>query len=179
MVDAAWEAAQGLDKFKDGKVEARTLDGALSQPHAGRDRRGHGHQQAVRPQGQARVHRLAPAAAPRSWRMRDARGGGHRPQEGHQAGAPGRGRVGQRDQGQEDRRVLLGGRRADRGGHRPRGHAGHEDQADRPRRSGRRDEQEVRAAVREGHDRGRLVPGAWTRRRRTSTCGTSWSRATR
>lgn len=25
MVDSAWEAAQGLDKFKDGKVEARTL----------------------------------------------------------------------------------------------------------------------------------------------------------
>jgi TRAP transporter TAXI family solute receptor len=25
MVDAAWEAAQGLDKFKDGKVSARTL----------------------------------------------------------------------------------------------------------------------------------------------------------
>lgn len=25
MVDSAWEAAQGMDKFKDGKVEARTL----------------------------------------------------------------------------------------------------------------------------------------------------------
>ncbi len=82
-------------------------DGALSQQDARRDHRGHGHQQAVRSQGQARVDRL------RRQRHGDhgvsrARGCRHRRQEGHQAGAPRRRRVGQRDQGPQDRRVLLG-----------------------------------------------------------------------
>ena len=51
-------------------------DGALSQQDARGDHRGHRHQQAVRSQGQARVDRLAPAAAPRSWRFACSRPSG-------------------------------------------------------------------------------------------------------
>ena len=153
-------------------------DGALSQQDARRDHRGHGHQQAVRSQGQARVDGLA---RQRHGDHGVSRAGGrrHRRQEGHQAGAPGRRRIGQRDQGPQDRRVLLGRRRADRGRHRPGGHARHQDQADRPRRSGRRDEQEVRAALREErHSRPAPTRGR-TRPMPRSTSGTSWSRTTR
>ena len=132
MADAGWDAYDGLDKFKDGKVDAAHADGALSEQDARRDDRGHGNQQALRPQGQARVDRFA-RQRHRDHGVARARGGRHRRQEGLQAGAAGRRRVGQRDQGPQDRRVLLGRRIAHRGGHRSRGDAGGQDQADRSR----------------------------------------------
>ena len=52
----------------------------------------------------------------------------------------------------QDRRVLLGGRPADRGGHRPRQHAGHDGQDDRSCRTGAGDEQEVGQPIRTGRD---------------------------
>ena len=128
MVDAAWEAAQGLDKFKDSEGQRAHADGALPEPDAGRHRRRHRHHEAVGPEGQARVDRLAGQRS-RSDGVARAGGGRPRPEEGHQAGAPGRGGIGQRDQGPEDRRVLLGRRRADGGDHRSGRHA-------RARRSG-------------------------------------------
>ena len=82
-------------------------DGALSQQDARRDHRRHGHQQAVRSQGQARVDGLA-RQRHGDHGVSHPRGRRHRRQEGHQAGAPRRRRIGQRDQGPQDRRVLLG-----------------------------------------------------------------------
>ena len=79
-----------------------------------------------------------------------------------QARAARRRRVGQRDQGRQDRRLLLGRRPADGGGHRPRQHARHEDQADRPRRRGRGDEQEVRQPLRRRTRSRRTPTRAWT-----------------
>ena len=72
----------------------------------------------------------------------------------------------------------LGRRRAHPGGHRPRGNARDEDEAGRSRRSGRRDEQEIRPAAREEHHLRRLVPGQ-DKAKRKSTSGTSSSSATR
>ena len=174
MVDAAWDAAQGQDKFKDNKVNARTL--MVLYPNR---------MQIVTVDGTGitklsdlkgkRVSTGSPGSGVEVMALRVLDAVGIDPEEGHQAGAPGCGRIGQRDQGPQDRRVLLGRRRADGGDHRSRVHAGHEDPAARPRGSARRDEQEARAAVREGHHRAELVRGAWTSRSRTSTSGTSSS----
>ena len=145
MVDAAWEATQGQDKFKNAKVNARTL--MVLYPNR---------MQIVTVDGSG-IAKLADlkgkrvsTGCARQRRRGDgaARAGsdGHRSQEGHQAGTAGRGRVGECDQGPEDRCVLLGRRRADGGAHGSRRHPGHEDPPARPRRSNRSDEHEVRAA---------------------------------
>ena len=174
MADAGVGRVAGTRQVQGQQGQRAHADGPLSEQDARRDHRGQRHHQALRSQGQARVDRVA---RQRHGDHGDAhpRGGRHRRQEGHQAGAARRGRVGQCDQGPQDRRVLLGRRRADRGRHRPRRDAGDQDQADRPRRGGRRDEQEVRTALRQEHDPRQAVFRAGQGERRTSTSGTSWS----
>ena len=68
MADAAWDAYAGRRQVQGRQGQRAHADGAVPQQDARRDRRGHRHQQAVRPQGQARVDRLGRAAARRSWR---------------------------------------------------------------------------------------------------------------
>ena len=67
-------------------------------------------------------------------------------------------------QGPQDRRLLLGRRPADGGRHRPRRHARHQDQADRPRRT-RADAMNKKygTAVRRRTRSRRTSTGAWTR----------------
>ena len=59
MVDAALDALKGEDKFKGSPVDVRTLMVLYPEPHARRVDRRHGHREDGRPQGQARLHRLA------------------------------------------------------------------------------------------------------------------------
>ena len=109
MVDAAWEAAQGQDKFKDAKVNARTL--MVLYPNR---------MQIVTVDGTGitklsdlkgkRVSTGAPGSGVEVMAHARARGSRHRSEEGHQAGAPGRRRIGQRDQGQKiDAFFWVGG----------------------------------------------------------------------
>ena len=65
MADASLDAFRGEDKFKGSKVPLRTLDGALSEPHARRHGRRHRHQRRW-PTSRASASRPArPAAPPR------------------------------------------------------------------------------------------------------------------
>ena len=87
MVDAAWDAYKGQDKFKDGKLAVRTLmvlypnrmhvvtvDGTGINKHVG-------------PEGQARVDGLA-GQRDRGDGVARAGGARHRQRQGHQARAP-------------------------------------------------------------------------------------------
>ena len=114
---------------------AEDADGAVPEPHARRLDRGPRRHQDGRPEGQARLDRLAGQRDRGDGVPRD-RGGRPRQGQRHEARAPRRRRIGQRDQGRQDRRVLLGRRPADRVGDRPREHAGHQAEDDRPRRRG-------------------------------------------
>jgi uncharacterized protein len=58
----------------------------------------------------------------------------------------------------QDRRVLLGRRPADRGRHRSRRNAGRKDQNDRPGRPGRKNERQIRSALRTRCHQGRHLP---------------------
>ena len=148
--------------------------GHVPEPHARGDHRGHRHQHDGGPQGQARVHRLA-GERHRGHGLPGDRGGRPRQGQGHAPRAARRRRVGERDQGQEDRRLLLGRRAADGGRHRPGEHPGRADQADRPRPGGGAHEQEVRPALLEDASR-RRPTRAWRPTTRTPRCGTSSSR---
>ena len=131
MVDAAWDAAQGIDKFKDNKVNARTLMVLYPNKMHVVTVDGTGITKLADLKGK-RVSTGSPGSGTEVMALRVLEAAGHRREEGHQAGAARRRRIGQCDQGPQDRRVLLGRRRADRGGHRSRGDAGHQDQARRP-----------------------------------------------
>ena len=107
MVDAALDALKGEDKFKGTPVEVRTLMVLYPEPHARRVDCLHRHQEDGRPQGQARLHRLARQrhrsdGLPRDRSRRPRQG------QGHEARAARRCRVGQRDQGRQDRRLSSG-----------------------------------------------------------------------
>ena len=111
--------AQGRRQVQGQQGRGPHPDGALSEPHACGDDRGQGHREDVRPQGQARLDRLA-GQRHRSDGVPRHRGRGPRQGQGHAARAARRRRVHQRDQGRQDRRLLLGRRAADRGGDRSR-----------------------------------------------------------
>ena len=162
MADAALDALQGRGQVHRQAGPGAHADGPVPEPHARGDDRGHRHQQDGRPQGQARLHRLG-RQRHRGDGVPRHRGGGPRQGQGHEARAPRRRRVGERAQGPQDRRLLLGRRPADRGGDRPRQLARREDQDDRPRRPGAGDEQEVRQPLRQGRDPARTSTRAWTR----------------
>jgi TRAP-type uncharacterized transport system substrate-binding protein len=68
MADATWDAYQGVDKFKDGKVNARTLMVLYPNKDARRDRRGLRASTSCPILKGKRVSTGSPAAAPRSWR---------------------------------------------------------------------------------------------------------------
>jgi TRAP transporter TAXI family solute receptor len=69
-------------------------------------------------------------------------------------------RIGQRAQGPQDRRLLLGRRVADRRGDRSRRDAEREDQADRPRRYGQQNEREVQQPLFDRRDPGEDLSGS-------------------
>ena len=125
--------AQGRGQVQGQSGRRPHADGALSEPHAcGVDRR-QGHREDVRPQGQARLDRLA-RQRHRGDGVPRHRGRRSRQGQGHAARAARRRRVHQRAQGRQDRRLLLGRRAADRGGDRSRRHARRQDQDGRSRR---------------------------------------------
>ena len=130
MADAAWDAVSGLAKFKDRKVEARTLMVLYPNKVHVVTVAGNGVEKLSGLQGQAHLHRRAQQRH-RTAGTAPARGGRHR-QGRHPRAAFGCGRR-QRDQGPQDRRPDLGRRPADGGDHRPGDHAGHHGQADRSR----------------------------------------------
>jgi hypothetical protein len=95
MSDAAQDAYKGEDKFKGQKVPLRTLMVLYpNRMHVVSGRR-QGHQQVLRPQGQARVHRLA-RQRHRSDGLPPDRGRRHGQGQGPEARAPGRRRIRQR-----------------------------------------------------------------------------------
>ena len=164
MADAALDAMQGKDKFKSDKVALQallvvypnrmhvvTVEGTGIETHGG-------------PEGQARLHGIA-GRRHRSDGVPRHRGGRPRQGQGHEARAARRRRIRQRHQGPQDRRVLLGRRHSDRRGDRSRGHARHEDEADRPRRDGREDERQIRQAL---YRRARSRPAPIPARTRTT-----------
>ena len=113
-------ARRGQVQRPSGAVE--DADDPVPEPHARGLGRGPRRQQDGRPQGQARLHRVA-RQRHRSDGISRHRGGGPGQGQGHEEGKARRGRVGERGQGRQDRRVLLGRRPADRVGDRPRQHA--------------------------------------------------------
>ena len=113
MSDAALDAYQGEDKFKGNKVPVRTLAVLYLNRMRG-ERGGQGRRQAVRPEGQARVDRLA-RQRHRGDGLRHHRSRRHGQGQGPEARAPRCRRVRQRAQGRQDRRLLLGRRPADGG----------------------------------------------------------------
>src|SRR6267143_4460575 len=130
--------------------------GFVPQSHARGHDRWHWHHEDGGPEGKARLDRLT-GQRDRGDGVPRHRGRGPRQGPRHEARAARRRRVGERAQGQKDRRLLLGGRVADRGRDRPRQHSRHQDQDDRPRRHRRRDEQEIRPALHRGrHPEGDL-----------------------
>ena len=133
---------QQRDCLLDGRCRARRLqrprqiqghgsagphpDGALSEPDArGHDRRDR-HREDVRPQRQARVDRLRRQRNGSHGIPRD-RGGRSRQRQGHETRTAWRRRVGQRDQGSQDRCILLGRWPADVGCDRSRRHPRRQD----------------------------------------------------
>ena len=146
MVDAALDALKGEDKFKGGKVPLRTLMVLYPNRMHVVTIEGTGIRQHGRPEGQARLDRLA-RQRHRSDGVPRHRGRRPRQGQGHEARTARRRRIRQRHQGPQDRRVLLGRRPADRRRHRSRRHARRQDQADRPRRRGRQDERQIRQAL--------------------------------
>ncbi len=156
MADATLDAYKGTGQVHRQAGSGAHADGALPEPHARGDHHGHRRQEDGGPQGQARLHRLG-RQRHRGDGVPRHRGGGPGQGQGHDARAPGRRRIGERAEGPQDRRLLLGRRAAHRGGHRPRQLARRDDPDDRPRGPGAGDEQEVRQPVRQGRDlEGRL-----------------------
>ena len=149
---------------------------SLSQPHARGDDLDDRHQVGGGHEGPPRLDRLD---GQRHGGVRQPRAGSGRPRsrQGHPQGAARRRRERQRGQGQQDRGVLLGRRPADGGRHRSRGHAQHQDRADRLCRPDGEDERQVRPALFRDVDPARRPTRAWTPTTRTSRCGTS-SRST-
>ena len=106
--------AQGRRQVQGQSGRRPHPDGALPEPHACGVDRGQGHREDVRPQGQARLDRLA-GQRHRGDGVPRHRGRRPRQGQGHAARAAWRCRVHQRAEGRQDRRLLLGRRAADRG----------------------------------------------------------------
>ena len=137
MADAGLDAYKGQDKFTGKQVPVRTLMVMYPNRMHVVSIEGTGVTKMADLKGKrvstgSRRQRHRGDGVPRD------RGGGPRQGQGHEARAPRRRRVGERAQGPQDRRLLLGRRPADRRGHRSRQHARREDQDDRPRRPGGR-----------------------------------------
>src|ERR1051325_2444194 len=179
MTDAALDALKGEDKFKGKPVPVRTLmilypnrmhvvtlDGTnirkIEDLKGKRVSTGSGGSAT-----QVMALRVIEAAGldkgrdkrPQGRRVRGQGGGGPRQGSRHAARAARRGGVGFGAQGSQDRRLFLGRWPADRGSHGPCQHAGHQNQADRPRASRARHEQEVRQPLREGQHRQGCLQG--------------------
>ena len=170
---------QGDDKFKGNKVNARTLMVLYPNRMHVVTVEGTRHQQDGRPQGQARVDRLA-GQRHRGHGVARARGRGPRPKKDIKQERLG---AAESVNAIKDRKIdaffWVGGVPTAAVTDLAR-HAGHQDQADRPRRSGRRDEQEVRPAVRRrARSRPDAYPGMDKPQREGRRAGTSWSPATR
>ena len=149
---------QGRGQVQGPQGPAAHADGAVPEPDACRLHRRPRDQQDRRPQGQAHLDRLA-GQCDRSDGFPHSRSRGHRQGQGRQAGTAGGRRIRERDQGQQDRRLFLGRRLADSRCHGPGQYARHQNQNDRSRRPGPKDEQEVRRPVRGGHDPQSSLPG--------------------
>ena len=162
MADSAWDAYNGLEKFKDKKVGLRTLVVFYPNRMQVATLEGKGIEKMTRPQGQAHLDRGA-RLRHRGHVDAPARGLWHRPQQGRDARAAVGRRIGERPQGRQDRRPHVGGRRSDAGAHRSRGHPGKEDQADRPWRWRRGHAQEIRPDLREEQDPRERLPGRGAR----------------
>ncbi len=151
MADAGQDAYHGEDKFKGNKVPLRTL--MILYPNRM-------HVVTVEGRGIAKMADLkgkrvstgSPGSATEVMAFRVIEAAGLDKDKDMKRERLGVAESVNAHQGRQDRRLLLGRRPADRGGHRPRQHARHQDQDDRPRRPGGGDEQEVRQPVRRGHD---------------------------
>ena len=113
------DAFRGEDKFKGNKVPLRTLMVLYPNRMHVVTVEGRGITKMADLKGK-RVSTGSPGSATEVMAFRVIEAAGLDKDKRHEARAPRRGRVGQRDQGRQDRRLLLGRRPADRGGHRPR-----------------------------------------------------------
>ena len=159
MADAGWDAYQGLDKFKDGKVNARTLMVLYPNKMHVVTIEGTG----INKLSDLKGKRVSTGSAGSgteimAFRVMEAAGiDGKKDIKQERLGAA------ESVNAIKDRKIdafFWVGRRAHRRRHGPGGDTRHQDQADRSRRSGRRDEQEVRAALREERHSRRLLPRA-------------------
>ena len=142
MVDAALDALKGEDKFKGSPVDVRTLMVLYPNRMHVVSIEGTGVEKMSDLKGK-RVSTGSPGSATEVMAFRADRGGRSRQGQGHATRTARRRRIRQRAQGPQDRRLLLGGRTADRRRHRSRRHSQREDQDDRPCRYGRQDERQV------------------------------------
>ena len=167
MADAALDAMQGNDKFKSMKVPLQTLLVVYPNRMHVVTVEGTGIETMADLKGK-RVSTGSPGGATEVMAFRVIEAAGLDKDKDMKRERLGCGRIRQRHQGPQDRRVLLGRRHPDRGGDRSRGHAGHEDEADRPRRHGREDERQIRQALYRKHHQGRRLsrPGQGQRHRR-------------
>jgi TRAP-type uncharacterized transport system substrate-binding protein len=158
MADAAWDAYQGLDKFTGKKVALRTLVVFYPNRMHVVTVEGTGINKFADLKGK-RVSTGAPASGTEITALRLIEAHGLNPAEMT------RERLSVAEsvnalKGRQDRRLLLGGRRADAVDHRPGGNARQEDQADRPRRRRREHEEEGRPDLREEQDPRQCLSGA-------------------
>ena len=178
MVDAAWEASQGLDKFKDNKVNARTLMVLYPNKMQVVTIDGTGINKLSDLKGK-RVSTGSPGSGVEVMTLRVLEAMGLDPKKDIKQERLG---AAESVNAIKDRKIdaffWVGGVPT----------AAVTDLAATPGIKMKMldhaevvdgDEQEIRAAVHEGHDRRRRLSRAWTRRSTTSTSGTSWSPTTR
>ena len=137
MADAALDALQGQDKFKSNKVPLQTLLVVYPNRMHVVTVEGTGIEKMADLKGK-RVSTGSPGGATEVMAFRVIEAAGLDKDKDMKRERLGARRIRQRHQGPQDRRVLLGRRHPDRRGDRSRRHARHEDEADRPRRHGRR-----------------------------------------
>ena len=137
MADAAWDGYKGQGKFAGGAVPMRTLMVAYPNRMHVVTVEGTGINKIADLKGK-RVSTGAPNSATELMAARVLEAVGLDQDKDIQRERLDPRQIVRRDQGQEARRLLLGGRHPDLGRHRSRRYAGHQAQADRSCRSGRR-----------------------------------------
>ena len=135
QADAAIDAVKGQDKFSGKPIPVRTL--AVLYPNRMHvvSIEGTGVTKIADLKGK-RVSTGSGGSATEVFAFRVIEAAGPRQGQGHEARAPRRGRIGERAEGPQDRRLLLGGWPADRGGDRSRQLSRGKDPHDRHRPSG-------------------------------------------
>jgi ADP-ribose pyrophosphatase YjhB (NUDIX family) len=157
MADAGWDAYQGLDKFKDGKVNARTLMVLYPNKMHIVTIEGTGINKLSDLKGK-RVSTGSPGSGTEIIAFASSTPPASTARRTSSRSASGAAESVNAIKDPQDRRVLLVGRRSHRGGHGPGRHARHQDEAHRSRRGPRRDEQAIRSALREKRHPGRGLP---------------------